>query len=62
MNLIVIDRNGERFLVYGLQWNEDREIVNFQTLEDLNGTVGGNKERWREFTKYHVIKIEEECK
>jgi hypothetical protein len=42
-----------------LQWNEDREIVNWQTAYDIDGYVNGG--HWREFTKYHEIKIEEEC-
>jgi hypothetical protein len=56
LNLVVTDtRTNETYPVYGLQWNETREIVNFQAEEDLSGSVGGGY--WREFTKHHRIKI-----
>lgn len=56
MNLVVVDtRSNMAFPVFGLQWNEAREIVNFQTLEDINGWVG--EESWREFTGWHRIQI-----
>lgn len=56
MNLVVIDtRTNESFPLFGLQWNEAREVVNFQTLGDLSGTVGGGS--WREFTQWHRLRI-----
>jgi hypothetical protein len=56
LNFTVYDsRTKESFPVYGLQWNESRELVNFQTEDDLSGNVGGGS--WREFTKHHRIQI-----
>lgn len=54
LNLFIVDlQTSEQFEVYGLLLNEDREVVNWQTEEDLNGKVGGGS--WREFTKWHRL-------
>jgi hypothetical protein len=57
LNLVIYDtRTFDTFPVYGLQWNEAHELVNWQTTDDMNGSVGGGY--WREFTKWHRILFE----
>lgn len=55
LNLRVIDlRTSEHYEVFGLQCNEDGEVVNWQSVDDIDGRVGGGN--WQEFSsEYHRL-------